>query len=286
MRHALRESLAAFRRTPLLSFLSVAMVALALVVVGLFGLAAHNLQVALDQVEERVEVVGYLHDDVSQRDVDALMADVQDDPAVAEVRYVSREEALEKAREDLPEFQEVFTGLEINPLPASLEVRLRQEDRGTEAVERLAASLEEFSAVEEVRYGRDWVERLFFLRTAGAVTAGILGLGFGLVGALIIGTAVRMAVFARREEIYVMRLVGATQGFVRRPFLLEGAITGLLGGLAALAAVWGVHAAVERWIFSVGWLPGAWVLAGLGVAMVLGVAASGLAVRRYLRVIE
>lgn len=285
MSHALRESLAAFRRTPLLSFLSAAMVALALVVVGLFGLAAHNLQVALDAVEQRVEVVAYLRDDAGEDEVREVAAELEEDRAVLEVRHVSREEALERAQQDLPEFQEVFAGLEGNPLPASLEVRLRAESRETREVERLAERAAASPAVEDVRYGRDWVERLFFLRRAGAVTAGVLGLGFGIVGALIIGTAVRMAVFARREEIYVMRLVGATQGFVRRPFLLEGALTGLLGGLLALAATRAIHAAVERWVFAVEWLPTLWVLGGLAAAILLGVAASGLAVRRYLRVL-
>lgn len=286
MNHALRESVAAFRRTPLLSFLSAAMVALALLVVGLFGLATHNLQVALDAVEERVEVVAYLRDGSSAQEVQDMRAELEADPAVEEIRHVSRDEALERARRDLTDFQEVLGDLETNPLPASLEIRLTDQARGSGEVERLAERAAAFPAVEDVRFGRDWVERLFFLRRVAAVTAGILGLGFGVVGALIIGTAVRMAVYARREEIYVMRLVGATQGFVRRPFLLEGALTGFLGGLLALGATAAIHGAVQRWVFPVEWLPGLWVLAGLAAAILLGVAASGLAVRRYLRAVE
>jgi cell division transport system permease protein len=103
------------------------------------------------------------------------------------------------------------------------------------------------------------------------------------VAALIIGTAIRIAVFARRDEISIMQLVGATNGYIRRPFLLEGAITGLLGGLLAALLTWGMHQAVYHFLFTLEWIPQAWVLGGIGAGVLFGVLASGLAVRRYLR---
>ena len=284
MSHALREALAAFRRAPLLTGLSALMVGLALFVVGLFSLAAHNLHLALESVEERVEVVAYVRDGTSPEEISAATDQLLSLPEVQNVRFVSKEQALETARRDLPEFQEIFTDLETNPLPASLEVELRSGSRGPQAVDRVARRAGTYTFVEDVRYGQEWVDRLFDLRKIAGVTAMVLGGAFAAVAALIIGTAVRIAIFARREEIYIMRLVGAKNGFIRRPFLLEGAMTGLLGGVLAVVLTWGTYRVVlEVLEFQLSWMPASWVVAGVLAGSAFGFLSSGLALRRYLR---
>jgi cell division transport system permease protein len=259
------------------------MVALALFVVGLFGLATYNLQLALTAIEERVEVVVYLRDDARQSEIDLAQTTLAEIPEVAGVRYVSKREALQRAQQDLPEFAEIFSGVAVNPLPQSLEVELRPGTRNQVVVENVSEAASIYPFVEDVRYGREWVDKLFTLRRVGAVTTAVLGGAFFVVAALIIGTALRIAIFARREEIYVMRLVGATNGFIRRPFLLEGAMSGLLGGLLAWLLTWATYRSVYAFIFSVAWIPGGWVGSGLAAGVVFGVFASGLAIRRYLR---
>lgn len=283
MTHSVKEALSAFRRAPLLTALSAAMVALALFVLGLFSVAAWNLRLALETMEERVEVVAYLRDDAGSAQVDLLVDELRRLPGVEAVGYVSRNEALARAREELPEFSELFTDLEVNPLPASVEVTLRTGQRDPASVESVAREAEAFGVVEEVRYGREWVERLFLIRRIGAITAAILGGGFALVAALIIGTAIRIAIFARRDEILIMRLVGATNGFIRRPFVLEGALTGLAGGILAVLLTLAAHGAVSSFLFDIAWIPGAWVAAGVLAGAGLGTLASLLAVRRHLR---
>ncbi len=281
--YALREALAAFRRAPVLTGLSAAMVGLALFVVGLFGLATYNLRLALTAIEERVEVVVYLRDDTRQSEIDLLQSDLSDIGEVARVKYVSKQEALERARQDLPEFSDLFSGLDVNPLPQSLELELRPGARNREAVETLSKAAEAYPFVEDVRYGREWVDKLFTLRRVGAATTAVLGGAFLLVAALIIGTALRIAVFARRDEIHIMRLVGATNGFIRLPFLLEGALSGLMGGLLAWLLTYLVYRGVYAFLFAVAWVPPSWVLTGIVSGMLFGVAASGLAIRRHLK---
>jgi len=285
MANAIREAAAALKRTPLLAGLSALMVGLALFVVGLFSLATHNLRLALTTIEERVEVVAYLREDIRQVDLNAVTETLQTLPGVEEVRYFSKAEALERAIADLPEIAEVSTDLEVNPFPASLEVRFLPEGRTTETVEAVVAAAEGFSSVEDVRYGREWVERLFFLRRIGGITALILGAAFATVATLIIATAIRIAVFARREEIFVMRLVGARDSLIWRPFLLEGAITGFLGGTLALLFTWLTHQAVSRFLFPLEWIPMSWMWGGLGFGILFGAFASNLAVRRYLKAV-
>ncbi len=283
MSYAVREAAAAFRRAPVLTGLAAALAGLALFVVGLFGLVAHNLEVALEEVESRVEVVAYLLDDALNREIEVAVSELQAMPQVEAVIYVSKDSALVRARRDLDQFEEVFTGLAVNPLPASLEVRLREGARTREAVDRVVEVASAYPFVEDVAYGQEWVDRLFSLRRVAAISSGALGAAFGLVAALIIGTALRIAIFARRDEIYVMRLVGARDGFIRRPFLLEGAVTGLLGGVVAVLLTWIAWRTVDATLFEIEWIPAPWLLAGLAAGAVFGALASSFAVRRHLR---
>jgi cell division transport system permease protein len=281
--YALREALAAFRRAPVLTGLSAAMVGLALYVVGLFGLATYNLQLALSSVEERVEIAVYLRDDARQSEIDLALTELAAIPEVRSVTFVSKRDALERARSELPEFGELFSDLEVNPLPQSLEVELRPGLRNPEVVEKVSQAALVFPFVEDARYGREWVDKLFTLRRIGAATAGVLGSAFAMVAALIIGTALRIAVFARREEIYVMRLVGAKNSFIRRPFLLEGAMAGLLGGVLAWVLTYATYRGVYSFLFEVAWLPGGWILLGLTAGASFGALSSTLAIRRHLK---
>ena len=281
--YAIREAAAAFRRAPVLTGLSSAMVGLALFVVGLFSLTTYNLQLALSAIEERIEVVVYLRDDARQSEIDLLLAELASLEEVRVVRFVSKRDALERARTELPEFGELFIDIDVNPLPQSLEVELRQGSRSLEVVERVSAVAMGYPFVEDARYGKEWVDRLFALRRIGFASTAVLGSAFAMVAALIIGTALRIAIFARREEIYVMRLVGAKNSFIRRPFLLEGAMAGFLGGLFAWALTYGTYRGVYSYLFEVAWVPTTWVALGLLAGVVFGALASGLAIRRHLR---
>lgn len=281
--YALREALAAFQRAPLLTGLSSAMVGLALFVVGLFALATYNLRLALSAIEERVEVVVYLRDDARRSEIDLVLSELSDIPEVREVTFVSKRDALERARRDLPEFGEIFSDLAVNPLPQSLEVELRPGARTSEVVQKVTDAAMIHPFVEDARYGRDWVERLFDLRRIGAASTVVLGSAFALVAALIIATALRIAIFARRDEIYVMRLVGATNGFIRRPFLVEGAIAGLLGGILAWVLTNGTYRVVYAYLFEVAWIPAGWVTIGVLAGALFGAISSALAIRRHLR---
>jgi cell division transport system permease protein len=281
--HAVREALAAIRRAPVLLMLSAAMVALALYVVGLFAVATFNLHQALGQVEERVEVVIYVRDDVRDDEIDLIESDLTEMVEVVRVRYFSKDDALARARVDLPEFEDLFRDLDVNPLPASLEVELAPGFRTPEGVARVAGRASIYPFVEDVRYGDEWVDRLHLLRRIGGIATTVLGAAFGAVAALIIATAVRIALFARREEIYIMRLVGATNGFIRRPFLLEGALTGLIGGVLAAGLTYASFHAVSTLIFRLEWIPIEWVAAGIASGGLFGLIASGFAIRKYLR---
>lgn len=281
--YAIGEALAAFRRSPVLTGLSAAMIALSLFVLGLFGVAAHNVRLVLDRVESRVEVVAYLRDDASGGAVDRAQAEIAAMEPVREVLYISRSQAMELAREQLDDFEAVFADLDQNPFPASLEITMVPGQRNASAVREVADRVGQYTFVEDVRYGQDWLEKVYLLRRVAAAAALIVGGAFAAVAALIISSAIRMAVFARREEIAIMRMVGATNGFIRRPFLLEGLLTGALGSLLALPATYVVFRILSDSVLELRWMPDLWVIAGLGLGAGFGVIASARAVRRHLQ---
>jgi cell division transport system permease protein len=209
-------------------------IAFALFVTGLFGLVAINLRQAIGTIEERVEVVAFVLRGTPTQSLAVAMEDISAFPEVLSVRYVSEDEALARAKEELVEFRDAYEDLEINPLPPSMEIRLNPGYRDATSAGAVAERLEGFDFVEDVRYGRDWVEQLDRLRTIAGVIGLSIGLAFALVSIVIIGITIRMTVLHRAREIGIMRLVGATDWFIRGPFLLEGALKGFLGGLFAV----------------------------------------------------
>src|ERR1041385_7509065 len=173
-----RESMLTFKRAPLLSALSVTTIAFSLFVLGLFGLVVVNLQAALRDVEERVEIVAYLLPGAPVEASAQALKDIEAFPEVQTATYVSEEEALARARAELIELRDVMQELERNPLPASIEVKLKPGYRDADHVAAVAERLRGFGFVDDVRFGRDWVEKLDRLRglaaAAGSAGGGVL----------------------------------------------------------------------------------------------------------------
>jgi len=234
VRLVLREALNVFRRAPALSILSITTIAFSLYVVGLFGLVALNLREALRGVEQRVEVVAYLLRGTPPESIAQASEDIAAFPEVQRVNFVSEDEALTRARAELVEFRDAYRDLAVNPLPASLEIQLKDGSRDAVHAQLVAERLRGIGFIDDVRYGREWVEKLDRLRNIGGLVGMSIGLAFAAVAVVIIGVTIRITVLQRAREIAIMRLVGATRGFIRGPFLLEGALKGLLGGILAV----------------------------------------------------
>lgn len=283
MRLTMREALLTFRRAPLLSTLSVTTIAFSLFVVGLFGLVAVNLHRALREVAERVEIVAYLLPGTPVETVTLGVQDIAAFPEVQSVSYVTENEALARARGELVEFRDVLRELERNPLPASIEVKLKPTVRDAEHVNDVADRLKGFGFVDDVRFGRDWVEKLDRLRQIAAAVGLVVGIAFAVVAIIIIGTTIRMAVLQRGREIAIMRLVGATDGFIRRPFLVQGAIKGMLGGLVAVALCFVSYGLINRYLIQAAFFSRTQALAIVGFGTLIGLLGSATSVGRHLR---
>ena len=280
MRLALRELLLAFRRAPLLSLLGIVTIGFSLFAFGLFGLVALNIQSALRSVEDRVEIRAFLVDGTKDAQVDELMRGVAKVPEVADIGYVTPDSALIRAKAELEEFRDVMEGA---MLPASVEIRLREGKRDPATVQAISRRLQTYPIVEEVRYGREWVEKLYKIRNIAGLAGSVLGGVFALVAVIIIGSTIRMAILARTREIEIMRLVGATNWFVRLPYLLDGAIKGLLGGTLAVLLTWATAQLVSRNLMQATFFTGEQIALGILAGGALGLVGSWLSVGRHLR---
>ncbi len=283
MNLTLREAMLTFKRAPLLSALSVTTIAFSLFVLGLFGLVVVNLQGALRDVEERVEIVAYILPGTPAEATAQALKDIQAFPEVQGANYVSEDEALARARAELIELRDVMEELERNPLPASIEVKLRPGFRDADHVSLVAERMRGFGFVDDVRFGRDWVEKLDRLRGLAAAVGIVVGAAFAVVAIIIIGTTIRMAVLQRSREIAIMRLVGATDGFIRRPFLLQGAIKGLLGGVVAIGLSFAAYVLINRYLLQSAFFTNEEALAIVGFGALIGLLGSATSVGRHLR---
>jgi cell division transport system permease protein len=275
-----REALTASRRAPLLSALGMVTIAFSLFAFGLFGLVAVNIRRALDQVEERVEIRAFLGDSADIEQVAAAMKDIGEFPEVSRVDYVSKEQALVRARKEMGEFADVF---ESGVLPASIEVQLRPGQRSPAIVKSVAERMKTYAFVDDVRYGEEWVAKLYKLRNIATVSGLTLGVAFAAVAVIIIGATIRMTVLARAKEISIMRLVGATDMYVRLPFLIDGLIKGVLGGLLALLLVWLTNRVINQYFIETVFFDREMIFLGVVGGALMGVIGSLVSVGRHLR---
>lgn len=281
MRLAVRDAARSVQKSPLLSVLSVTTIAFSLFAFALFGLVALNIKRALERVEERVEIRAFVTDETPVEDIVNAATEIARYREVESAKVVSKEEALARARRELGEFSDVF---EEGVLPASIDIRLRAGSRDPRTVAAVARRVSTIGFVDDVRYGEEWIRQLNRLKNIAGATGIALGLAFAVVAVIIIGATIRMTVLARSKEISIMRLVGATDGFIRRPFLIEGFAKGVLGGVLALGLTWGASVVLEHYLnFRATFFDDRLVAFGLAGGALIGLFGSGYAVGRHLR---
>ncbi len=278
---SLHTAFTAFRRAPLLSALSVTTIAFSLFAFGLFGLVALNIRNALKQVEERVEIRAFVAEGTSLETITKAADEIGKFPDVQKVEIVTQDQALERAKKELGEFNDVF---ESEFLPASIDIKLKDGRRDPATVKKIAEDVKIYDFVDDVRFGEEWITQLYRLRNIAGVAGAALGLAFAAVAVIIIGATIRMAVLARSREISIMRLVGATDGFIRRPFLIEGSIKGVLGGILALVLTYLAMRLLQQYLrFETAFFDRRLATLGILFGALMGFLGSAVSVGRHLR---
>jgi len=241
-----RSAIRGLRASALTSGIAVFTIAVALVLSGGFALVASNMGDVLRRFGDEVQVTAYLEEDLEIDAMRAIARSVETVEGVESVQLVSKEEALERFRERLGG-SSLLDGLEENPLPASLVISLRAESRTPRGIGILVTALSGLPGVAELAHGQEWVEG--YARFASLVRAGglVLAVVLGLAALLIVANTIRLAVYAREDELDILALVGASRSFVRIPFLIEGVLQGAAGGSLAVALLFaGFHGVLPQ----------------------------------------
>lgn len=232
------EALTSLWRSRLIGALSIGSIAISLFVLGAFLTVASNLAGVVSRWADKVQVSFYLEDGLEPHIRDSLEDRLASDAAVQRVEFVAREEAVERFRALFADLATLPEELGRNPFPASFEVTIHPDHRSPDAVRSFVRAHEEAPGIEEIQYDLLWIERLStavrLVRGVGLFLGGILV----LAGIFTISNVIRLTVYARQDELDIMRLVGATRAYVRGPFVVEGVIQGGLGGLAAVGLLW------------------------------------------------
>jgi cell division transport system permease protein len=241
LRYILEDALINIRRSGWGGLASIATIAVSFVVVGIFLIITVNLGALVAEWKEQFQVTVFLEDGITAEQLGLLKKRIQSERAVKTTSYTSKEEALQQFKRELRGKELLLEGLGENPIPASFQLRIHDPYQTPEALRQLAASLGRLEGVEDVLYGQEWVDRaagaIRILRMLGLA----VGLALGMASLLIVSNTIRLTVYARAEEIEIMRLVGATKTHIRGPFLLEGLIQGGLGAGLALALLFGAY---------------------------------------------
>jgi cell division transport system permease protein len=245
LRYSLDEALASLWRGRQSGLLSTATIAVALFVLGGFLLLASNLELVALELGRSAEMSIYLHDDATATDQRAIEALLAPGAVVAGFDYVSKAEAVTRFKTTFADLAGAMDSLGTSPLPASYEVRLQATPAAREAIAAFASRVQQAPGVADVRFDRQWLDRLMtaagVIRGAGLILGGVLT----LAAALTVANVVRLALYARRDEIEIMQLVGAPRAYIRGPFVMEGLLQGGIGAAAALALLAGAFLTVR-----------------------------------------
>ncbi len=265
--------------------------AFTLACVGIFLLLYVNLRAAAGWLQEDIKIMVYLDDRAASSTVSELERQLRADRAVAGLHFISKEQALGEFRAQFPSDSHLLEGLGQNPLPASFVVTLSPPFRSPDAVRRWAERVGTLEGVEKVDYNQDWIDALStIIRSIELVAIGI-GLILSAAAVTIIANTIRLTLFARRDEIAILRLIGATKAFIRIPYLLEGAVLGGLGSACSLFMLKALYELFRHQMRTTGRLRGleqftmffpvSVCLLLVGVGIVLGFAGSFVSLRRF-----
>lgn len=296
-----RESLTGFTRNFSTTLGSIITIFLSLLIIGIFCICGVIINNVVTSVENQVSITAYVADDASEQDIDSVEQFIQELPGVESVGFTTKDQALENFTNSMTSNPDIVAQLDgENPLPASIDVDLSEAQSVSEIANRILEN-ETFVKIcdnpddpsDSLQYGQKTVDKLFSLTNA------IRYIGIGLIIVLVviafifINNTIRLAILARRKEIAIMRLVGASNGFIRGPFLAEGALHAIIGAILAIGIIELIRLfALPRITTALPWLPlnvdpamflmiyGALLVAGL----VIGLLGSVFAMRRYLKV--
>lgn len=273
----------------IMSLASVSVLVACLIILGSFVLAVYNIKGYIERMEQENEIVIFIDESFAEQDARALKSKIDAIDNVSRCVFVSKDDAFNEYKSEFEDGDELFDGLKENPLRHSFRIFLKDLSQSEDTITKI----NQIEGIAKIRSRKDITENLLSLQRMITVFAGTFFVIFFSISVFIISNTVRLAVFARRREINIMKYVGATNWFIRWPFIIEGFIIGAFGGLVAYFAQWGIYnylsQSILKGISIIQMLPFAdfsklIFISFLGAGILLGVGGSLISVRKHLKV--
>jgi cell division transport system permease protein len=290
-----KESTSSMRRNMALTLAAIMVTSISLILLGFVGMVVHAGDGLATNLKYRVdEIRVFLNDDVTAEERESLERFIRKMTEVKSVRYISKEQALEDFREMYKDQADMLKQIEGNPLPAEFKIRMKDPKYNHIVAQRLQSRSEiskDSSGKKEIKFPEDVVNKVLRWTSAIQKVGLVVVVAFGIVAIALVSITIRMAIYSRRKEIGIMKLVGATNWFIRWPFIMEGIIEGFLGAIVGIIAAVLLHAwliskvehAAESNLVTGGYLAVlAVILAVSGI--IIGAVGSAFALRRYIEV--
>jgi cell division transport system permease protein len=287
----LKSALKDIRSNRLMSLVTISTFALSILIVSTALLFFVNVNRIIDGWRQGIHMMAYLRDGLTDTDRTHLKAQIEALYGVQRADFISKDQALARLRAQMSRQAAILDNLEANPLPDAFEVQMIAASQTWEKVEQLAASLETLDGVSEVEYGQRWIKRIINVFNLFQMTAYTMGALFFMAAVFIVGNTVRLVLFSRKDEVEIMRLVGATEGFILAPFYFQSLLQAAAGSVIGLVGLYIMYMLIQSRItagmttgfFEPHFLSAATQMGIIGCSMLVGWLGCHLSVKQYVK---
>ena len=283
LKYLINESFRTIKRHKGVSAISVVIMSLTLLILAVFLLATDNMLMFMSRAKQEMRVYIYLEDTTPQSTIEGYHRRILSMPEVDQVLYISKEQALHEFQTEIGDEDNLLDVLESNPLPASFRIALKNEYKDKDKIIRFAAQMQEFEGIEEVRYGKDFLEKFSSITRGFFFVDAFIGLIVILSSVFIISNAVRLSVVSRKRNIEILKLVGATNRFITMPFIIEGALQGAIASLFSTCLLFVIYLIGARFLPELLFFSFEKTIIYIALCVFIGAMGSFTALRRFLR---
>lgn len=254
--YLIKEALVSLRVNRTSVLIGIVTTAFTLACFGLFALLYWNLKNLSRTLQSDIEFVVYLEPDISKKVSQGIQQRFKHEPAIDSFVFISKDQALKEFYVQFPNESALLEGLGENPLPASYVIRIASRFQDAKSIEKFAERVKDLPGIERVKYSQDWIDSLSLFVTYFELAAIIIGTILAIATITIVANTVRLSFYARREEVEILRLIGATGAFIVTPYVIEGAILGALGGVVSIILLKGTFEFFRMEMGASGWFSG------------------------------
>lgn len=238
--YLVKKGISSIWKNFLMSFASFCILMVSLLLVSCAVLLMMNVNKIMSNIEDTNEITIYLKEDISDKQVEHIKSVLEKNQDITDVKYYSKEQALDDFRDNMAEYSELLDYLDKNPMPETLLVRVKDLSK----IRHVVNTVNDIEGVEQTKAPYDFASVLVQIRNTFTLIGGAVLIALVVVSIVIVSNSIRTSVFARRNEISIMRYVGATSGFIKAPFFVEGMFIGILAGAAAWGLTWLIYDSV------------------------------------------